>query len=302
MLYNQLRSFHAVAREGSATKASRILNVSQPTITTQIKELESFFGVELFYRRGRRLELSKLGNRLLRRTQNFFDAEVKIRELLVSAGDLTDGHLRVGASGPYRTMRILKQFREQYPGIAVSVDLGNTIEVLNSLHDLKTDVAVVSEVECDPDLLVISLRSQRVIALVPANHKWANRSAILLSDLVSQNMVMREEESITRQTFEKALVKENIVPVIALEVGSREAVWEAVAEGHGIGIVSELSIRPDDRVHPVAFEDCEIFTETHVICLKERQHSLVIKAFLNVVQNCDSSSPRRSATPAKAIQ
>ena len=65
MLYTQLRSFHAVAREGSAVKASRVLNVSQPTITTQIKELEARHGLELFRRHGRRLELTDLGRQLL---------------------------------------------------------------------------------------------------------------------------------------------------------------------------------------------------------------------------------------------
>lgn len=290
MLYNQLRSFHAVAREGSAVKASRVLNISQPTITTQIKELEAHFGVELFHRKGRRLELSRLGERLLVRTQSFFDAEGSVRELLESAGRLTDGHLRVGASGPYRTMRILKLFREQYPDIAVSVDLGNTREVIDNLHNLKTDVAIVSEVECGPELEVISLRRQRVIALVPADHALATKSVICLAELDGQDMVTREEESVTRQTFEKALASRQVVPINALEVGSREAVWEAVAEGHGIGIVSELSLRNDDRVVPMAFDDCEIYTETHVICLKERQHSLLIRAFLNVIGMCDFSS------------
>lgn len=290
MLYNQLRSFHAVAREGSAVKASRVLNVSQPTITTQIKELEAHFGVELFHRKGRRLELSRLGERLLVRTQSFFDAEGSVRELLESAGRLTDGHLRVGASGPYRTMRILKLFREQYPHIAVSVDLGNTREVIDNLHNLKTDVAIVSEVECGPEVEVISLRRQRVIALVPSDHVLATKSVICLAELAGQDMVTREEESVTRQTFEKALASKQVVPVNALEVGSREAVWEAVAEGHGIGIVSELSLRSDDRVVPMAFDDCEIYTETHVICLKERQHSLLIRAFLNVIGMCDFSS------------
>lgn len=290
MLYNQLRSFHAVAREGSAVKASRVLNISQPTITTQIKELEAQFGVELFHRKGRRLRLSQLGDRLLTRTQDFFDAEYRVRELLESAGNLADGHLRVGASGPFRTMQILKRFREQFPGVAVSVDLGNTLDVLQNLRSLKTDVAVVSEVERDPQLEVISLSRQRVIALVPRDHQWSRRRAIRLAQLDGQNMVMREEQSITRQTFETALAREGAAPVVVLEVGSREAVWEAVAEGHGIGVVSELSVRPDNRVSPIPFKGCDIFTETHVICLKERRHSALIKAFLNVARAPDTTA------------
>ena len=85
MLYTQLRSFHAVAREGSATKASRVLNVSQPTITTQLKELETRYNLELFRRHGRRLELTDLGRELLSFTHRFFDIEVEMSGFLESA-------------------------------------------------------------------------------------------------------------------------------------------------------------------------------------------------------------------------
>lgn len=289
MLYNQLRSFHAVAREGSTVKASRVLNITQPTITTQIKELESHFDVELFHRRKGRLYLSRLGEQLLQRTQKFFDSELNIHELLKSAGALTEGHLRVGASGPFHTMRILKEFRERYPGVTVSVELGNTAEVLDSLHDLKTDVAVVSEVECGPTLKSVTLHRQQVIALIHVDHTLAAKDTLQLCDLDGEDMVMREEMSITRQIFEKTLNSASVAPKVALEVSSREAVWEAVAEGHGIGIVSELSIRSDDRVYPKAFKDCNIFTETHAICLKERQETPLIHAFLGMVQSCGVS-------------
>src|SRR3546814_16155287 len=81
MLYTQLRSFHAVAREGSVTAAARAINVSQPTITTQVRELEAHYGVALFHRRGRRLELTQLGRDLLLTTQRFFGVRSEERRV-----------------------------------------------------------------------------------------------------------------------------------------------------------------------------------------------------------------------------
>ena len=110
MLYTQLRSFHAVAREGSATAAARVLGISQPTLTTQIKELETAYGIELFHRRGRGLELTCLGEELLLKTQQFFRAEDDVVELIESAGNLDHGHLRIGAVGPFHVMKMLAEF------------------------------------------------------------------------------------------------------------------------------------------------------------------------------------------------
>ena len=165
MNYTQLRSFHAVAREGSVTKASRVLNVSQPTITTQIKELEASYKLELFRRHGRRLELTDLCQELLLITQRFFDVENEVSDFLESAHDHIKGHLRIGAIGPYPLMKFLKQYREDFPDVTVSVDLGNSDEVLQGVRDQRTDIGIVSQIEIKPDLQITPFGRQNVIAL-----------------------------------------------------------------------------------------------------------------------------------------
>ncbi len=287
MLYTQLRSFHAVAREGSATAAARVLRISQPTITTQIKELETTYGVELFHRRGRGLELTRLGQELLLKTQRFLGVEDDVVEMLEAAGKLTHGHLRVGAVGPFHVMKMLSVFQRQFPGIHVSVDLGNSREVLQRLREYRTDVAVLSQIVPDPDLLAVPYSQQRVVVFVSKDHPWSGRDCIHLKELDGQDMIMREHGSMTRRAFEQALENANVRPNIVLEIGSREAVWEAVAEGLGIGLVSEASVGPDNRLKVLSILDAEIFTYTHVVCLKERQDVRLVKAFLDVIKPDD---------------
>jgi aminoethylphosphonate catabolism LysR family transcriptional regulator len=283
MLYTQLRSFHAVAREGSVTGAARILNVSQPTITTQVKELEARYGIELFHRRGRKLELTELGRELLQRTQHFFNAMDEVAELLEAAAGIRGGHLRIGAVGPFHVMKMISAFREHYPDIAISIDLGNTKEVVDGLRECRSDVAVVSQIEPDTDLLTIPFSQQRLVAFVGKDHHWSRRRSIALADLDGQEMVIREDGSTTRHALETALQEAGVTPCIVLEVGSREAVWESVAEGHGIGIVSEVAMLPDKRITALNIADAEIYTKTHVVCRKDRSGSRLIRAFLEVI-------------------
>ncbi len=195
MLYTQLRSFHAVAREGTVTGAARILNVSQPTITTQVKELEARYGIELFHRRGRRLELTELGRKLLQKTQHFFNAEDEVAELLEAAAGIRGGHLRIGAVGPFHVMKMISAFRDRYPDIAISIGLGNTKEVVDGLMECRSDVAVVSQITPDPDLMTIPFSQQRLVAFVGKKHPWNRRRSIALADLDGQEMVIREDGS-----------------------------------------------------------------------------------------------------------
>ena len=82
MLYTQLRSFHGVASEGGFTAASKVLNVGQPTLTSQVKALEAYFDVELFHRRGRSVVLTQAGRGLFQLTRRIMNLEIEAKDLL----------------------------------------------------------------------------------------------------------------------------------------------------------------------------------------------------------------------------
>lgn len=290
MLYTQLRSFHAVAREGSATKAARLLNVSQPTLTTQIKQLEARYELELFRRHGKRLELTDLGQNLLLITQRFFDIEAEVSGFLETAQNTVRGHLRIAAIGPYPIMKFLSSFNELFPDVTVSIDLGNSDDVLCSLREQRTDIGIVSRIKASSDIAGTRFGKQNVVVFVPSTHPWAQRKSIRLAELEGQNMIMREDGSTTRQVIEEALADKNVTPNVVMEVGSREAVWEAVAEGHGIGVVSEISIRPDPRITTLAISDHVIQTDIEAICLKQRLHAATVRAFIDLVASTNVES------------
>ena len=296
MRHTQLRSFHAVAQRLSFTAAARELGVSQPTITTQVKSLEEEFGVELFVRRGRRIELTETGGGLLDITRRLFADEKEAADYLNETRGLRTGHLRVGAVGPYHVTDMLAAFNARHPGLYVSVTVGNSRDTLRDLLDYRTDVAVLAHVDPDPRLVAIPYRRHRVIAFCPADHPFAQRRSIRLRDIESQRLIVREAGSTTRRAFEQAMREASVRPRIVMEIGSRESIREAVAKGIGMGVVSEAEFIPDPRIRPLPIADAEIYTYAHVVHLKERQKARLVHAFLQVLAGLlpvNSPSSRR---------
>ena len=293
MRYTQLRSFHAVARAGSFTAAAAACHVSQPTITTQVKQLEDAYGVELFYRRGRRIELTDAGEGLLAVTQRLFSQEEEARQFLTDTKGLRTGHLRVGAVGPFHVTEMLAAFNARYPGIEVSVTVGNSRDVVHGLLDYRSDVAVLAHIDPDPRLHAVPYSRHPVVVFVNREHRWFRRKSVRLADLEGERMILREEGSTTRRAFAAALRERGVRPEIVMEIGSREAIREAVAKGIGIAVVSEAEYVPDPALRPLPVADAEIFTYAHVVCLDERRNARLDKAFLGVVAELLSTRQRR---------
>ena len=144
MNYTWLRSFHAVAAEGGFTVASRLLNVGQPTITSQVKALEDYFAVQLFHRRGRSVALTDAGRDLFAITRRLTSLGDEARDLLNGYGGFHTGQLKVGAVGPYHATEMLSAFHDRYPDVRLTVTVGNSKEMVQRLLDYEADVGVLA--------------------------------------------------------------------------------------------------------------------------------------------------------------
>lgn len=293
MRYSQLRSFHAVAESGSFTAAAQRCRVSQPTITTQVGALEKGFAVELFLRRGRRVELTEAGRGLFEITRRMFSQETEALDFLNECRDLRTGHLRVGSVGPYHVTDMLVAFNKSFPGLYVSVSIGNSLAAMRDLLDYKTDVAVLAHIDPDPRLIAIPYARPEVVVFVNRGHRLAKKARLRLADLDGQPMIVREPGSTTRRAVDAALQKAGVRPRIVMEIGSRESIREAVAKGIGIGTVSEAEFIPDPRLKALRVSDAEIYTYAHVVYLRERQNARLVRAFLSVLPPLLSQEGRR---------
>lgn len=300
MRLTQLRSFHAVARAGGFTGAARLLHISQPTVTTQVGFLEENYGVELFYRRGRTVKLTPLGEQLHALAQKIFALESETVHMLQDSGRLQSGTLRVGAVGPFHVTEMLALFNRRYPGVHVSVLVGNSESVLQGLVDYRTDIAVLAQYAEDARFHSLPHSRHPVRIFVDRSHRFARRKSIRIAELEGERMIMREIGSTTRKALDDALRKAGVQPRIVMEIGSREAIREAVIKGVGIAAVSEIEFIPDPSLRIVAVSDAEMFTHAHVVCLEERRSARLVRAFLDIVQELQELRRSRSSCEPRA--
>ena len=294
----ELRAFHATARMGSMSAAARFLKLTQPTVSAHVASLERRYEVELFLRRGRTLELTEFGRSLLEVVSRQVEAEGEALTLLNAARGEGDGQLRVAAVGPYNLVRILKVFRARYPAIRLASDFGDSRDVVERVLDYKADVGLLVHAVGNARLHEVPFRKQPLQLLVPRGHRLSGREHVQLRDLEGEEFVAREPGSTTWRVFREALLREGVRIRVAMELGSREAIRSAVAEGIGLGVVSTPAFVPAPGMVGVALHGVDLHTHAHVICLKDRVRSRLILRFLEAAEAARRALPSTLAATA----
>lgn len=282
MLTAELKAFYMVARLGSVTQAAKKLGLSQPTVTTQIRQLESRYSVELFYRGGRRLTVSDEGARLLPLVKGLLQQEADIEFHLRNCGQV-QGALRIGATAPYYVLDLVKAFRERLPQIEVSVEIGNSQDVLEALEEYRVDLAASSQLVDDARLTRLVLGTDPLVLAVHKHHPLAAHTRVPPSALAGQCLLMRENGSTTRTLTETYLAQHQVSPGMLLEIGSRESIREAVLRNIGVSLIArqEVPVTPDLRI--IAVDGAPEIAE-YLYCLKDRRQARLPAAFLEVAR------------------
>ncbi|HSV35135.1 MAG TPA: LysR substrate-binding domain-containing protein [Ramlibacter sp.] len=278
----ELRAFHAAARLGGMSAAARQLGLTQPTVSAHVARLEKLYGLELFYRRGRSVELTDFGRSLLATTHRLFDAEAEALTMLLQGQSAYRGKLRICAVGPYNVMPMIREFRARHSGVQIAMSLGDSRQIVERILDYQGDVGLLVHAVDDPRILCLPHRRQPLVVFCAAGHPLAALESPQLADLAGQLFVLREPGSTTRLVLEQALRRCGVSIRCDVEMGSREAVHEAVAQGLGLGVVSETAYRHDPRTVKLPLRSDELVTHAHVVCLKERAKSVLVARFLDV--------------------
>ncbi len=286
-----LKAFDATARLGSMTAAARALGLQQPTLSAHIQRLEQVHGVELFHRRGRRLDLTAFGRALLEHSRRAFAAEDDALALLLAAQNRFAGHLEVHAIGPYNVVPILRRFVQRHPQVNVAVRVGDSRSIVARLLDHQGDLGVVLNATEDPALVFVPHRRQRLVVFAPVGHPLTRRQPLVMADLHQQRFVIREEGSTTRRVFEAAMRQRGLQHRVAIEMGSREAVREAVAQGLGLGVVADTAYVADARLVPLSVSDSDMATLVHLVCRRERRQSPLVAAFFDAAAALADRAP-----------
>ncbi len=270
---------------------ARLLGIRQPTVSAHIAALEQRFDVELFLRLGRGVKLSGFGQLLHEVTNRIYRAEEQATDLLLSARSQYEGRLRICAIGPHNVLPMIRRYRERHPRIQIAVSVGDSRRIVERILDNRDDVGLLLFAVNDARIHCVPYRKQPLVVFASLTHPLAARPSLMLADLQGQEFVLREEGSQTRCVFEAGLASAGVKMRSGIEMGSREAVREAVAQGLGLGVVALTAFVPDPRLTLLNIQDMTLFTHVHVICLSERQSAPLISQFLNVVAESIDESP-----------
>ena len=274
--HKQLRSFHAVAKEGGFTAAAAYLNVGQPTVSQQVRDLEERFAVELFYRRGKAVGLTLEGEQLFAVTRSMFGHEEEAIKLLHHLHDHKSGLLRIGAVSPPIAIEFLSNVKQTFPDLMTDLSLSNESDTLADLLDFRTDIGILARVVRDERLYFAPYQSHRIVAIAHRSHRLAKRTNISLRELAGQRLILRERASETRQIVERAASQQGIMFKPVLEIDSREAIFHAVRAGMGVGFVTEIEYIDLRDLRAIPIERGSLRIDYFIACLASRRDRPII--------------------------
>ena len=251
MTLDQLRIFLAVVEHLHFTRAAEALYITQPAVSAAIQSLEEEYGVKLFHRIGRRIEIADAGKLLQLEAQKILDSVTMTERGLRELNNLQRGELKLGTSltiGNYWLPDKISSFKRQYPGIFVNCTLGNAEEICEGTATGIFDLGLVTG-EVKPSLKNCLeqevVGSDRLQIVVGKSHPWFERIEIPASELPTTAWVMRESGSGAQQMFEQSLQKWGIDPSelnVILVLNSSEMVKAVVESGVGAAAIPELMV------------------------------------------------------------
>ncbi|MEO1094652.1 MAG: LysR substrate-binding domain-containing protein [Cyanobacteria bacterium J06638_28] len=282
---HQLKVFEATARHGSFTRAAEELYLTQPTVSIQVKQLTKAVGLPLFEQIGKRLYLTQAGQQLLDTCQKVFEGLDQFEMSVADLKGMKQGQLRIAVitTAKYFVPRLLGPFCNRFPGIDISLKVTNHQNIQERMVNNEDDLYIISQSPEQPDLKIHPFLENPLVVIAPKDHPLAGKRDIPIQALTGEQFIMREPGSGTRQAVQGLFEAHDVEVKVRLELGSNEAIKQAIAGGLGISVLSLHTIISEGTSGEFAILDVEHFPiERHwyVAHLAGKQLSVVANTFL----------------------
>ena len=257
----QLKVFEAVARLSSFSRAAEELHLTQPAVSTQVKKLEGHTGVALFEQLGKKIFLTPAGTELLHHCRviigQFEEAEAAMTQFMGVAG----GKLNVAviSAGDYFFPRLLVDFARHHKGVTLNLGVHNRADLLLSLADNQTDLAIMVRPPTDADTLNEAFAPHPYVIVASARHPLARERRLPLARVVREPFVVREKGSDTWQSMIDGFGRHLAHLNIAMEIKSTETIKQAVMAGIGVSFLSAHTVSRELRAGSLAMLDVQGF-------------------------------------------
>ena len=234
---NQLRAFYQAARHMNFSTAARKLFITQPAVTAQVKLFEDYLELKLFKKKGGKLYLTDEGKTIYEYAQKLFEYEREIERAVEEIKQLGRGTLRLGTARTYARHFmpfLISHFRECYPHIKIRLDEGSSQDMIQSLLDLRNELAVVANTKEPADICFTSFSQEELILILPPDHLLAKKKAVSFEELTDEPIIMKETGSGTRRLVNELFAKNGYSPKVLMEMSDAEMIKLLVQHGEGI--------------------------------------------------------------------
>ncbi|MGE5155853.1 MAG: LysR family transcriptional regulator, partial [Bdellovibrio bacteriovorus] len=286
----QLRAFEAVARLRSFTRAAEELHVTQPTVSKQIRLLNEEVGLPLLEQIGKQVFLTQAGEELYVTCGDWLQTWGRFEQSIANLQGLKQGRLKIASvtTTKYFMPRVLGPFCAKYPGIDIVMEVVNRDRLLERLSRNEDDLYVMGVPPEGWDIESEPLVENALVVVAAADHPLAGRPRIPVTELANQPFLVREHGSGTRITMERVFREQGTPFVVKMELGSNEAIKQAVAGGLGLAVLSRSTLRREVDAKELAVLDVEGFPIRrywYVVRPKGKQPSVVASTFLEFLHS-----------------
>ena len=244
----QLRAFSILARTGSFTATAQELHLSQSAISHAMKALEQEIGCRLLDRMGKTVVLTQAGEQLLVHVEKVLQEMATARVELGRLGKWGSSRLRIGASTTacqYVLPAVLREFKESFPQCAISIEPGDTPEMIEALRAHRIDLAVNLEPRGEEPLEFRPLFTDELVFVTSPLHPWARAGKVTRDEIPREHYILYGKGSYTFRMVEDYFREDKVVLHSQLDLGNMEAIKELVKLGLGISIMAPWTVRKE---------------------------------------------------------
>ncbi len=250
-MLEEFKTFVAVVEYNNFTKAGEHLNLSQPTVSNHIKNLEKYFEVKLINRsvKQKSIVITDSGYTLYKKAKEIINLlEITVMEVR-NTTDTMKGSIKIGATftiGEYILPKFLAIFSEKYPDIDIEIFIDNTLAVSSHIKDFTLDIGLIEGTSFSANFTQRYFLKDKMVLTLPAS-SYLKAENFTLDNLQNQKWIVREEGSGTREFIDMFLSNNEIIPKSIMVLGSNQAIKEAIKNNLGMSILSNLIVSEDDK-------------------------------------------------------
>lgn len=284
----QLKLFESVVRNSSFTRAAEEMHLTQPAVSIQIKRLEGQAGVALLEQMGKKIFPTAAGKAVYETAQAVLGQLGDLKDEIESLKGEIRGPLQISVvtTGKYFMPHLLGHFLQKYPSVEPKLKFTNRARVVERLMENLDDFVVMGQIPDDGRLVSYPFLENILGFAAPSEHPFAGRKDLQLEEVIQERFIGREVGSGTRLALDRLLEKKGLQAEPYMELGSSEAIKQAVVAGLGIAVLSLHSLRLEQAAGKLVVLDVEGFPikrRWYAVHLKGKRLSLVARTFLDFI-------------------